>query len=128
MSATLFKGPLTGSFVPSTAMLMQGDRVSLDFSLVTVGVTTAVEWYMEFGDTPACGFRETAEEDVAGGVVGMPKVVRTFRENGGALLAAGTSKMTVQFVRKHQFVRLQLRVASGAATATITAPFGTLAT
>lgn len=130
---TIFNGALTGSFVPSNPFVIQGERITLDFqAVVTVG-TVSIAFYLEFAsENPlAAGtrwFREVAEEDAGDGVVAMPKVIRTFEENGGAALAIGTHRLSCHFVRAHQFGRIQSRVTgAGAAALTVFAPFGIVA-
>lgn len=108
---------------------MVAERVAVDFTLV-VTVPAKVDWFLEFTrqNPLAAGapfFQEIAEEDIGGGVTHMPKVIRDFQENGGALLAAGTHRLTAQFVRAHDIARLQIRASVGTVTrATIEAVFG----
>lgn len=132
MSVQIFKGVLTGSFVASQVLMLNGDKATFDFTLVTTGAPTSVDWYMAFGDSPAaCDFREVEQTDadpaVNPGAILMPKIVRSFAELGGAALANGTHKLSAQFQVKHAFVRLYLRVSAGACNATVTAPFGSIA-
>lgn len=109
---------------------MPGNRCVLDFDL-TVTVLANVEWYLEWtsdspNDASARLRREVAEEDIGGGVVRMPKVVRNFQENGGAALAAGTHRLNCQFVKEGQFFRIQIRAQAGTVTrAIVSTPFGT---
>lgn len=124
MSASLFKGKLIGSFRASQSLLIAANTVTLDWQIVSSGGPTTLQWYMEFSDDNADWHRELAEEDTGSGVVSMTVVVRTFHENGGAALADGTHKLNAQFVRRAQFVRVQMRVTAGAAQVTLTAPFG----
>lgn len=127
----LFNAALTAGFVSSNPFLMQGERVTIDFDIVSSAGPTAVEWYLEFADgsenplgSSARWRREVAEEDAAGGIVSMPKVVRTFKENGGANLADGTHRVSCQFQRSAQFCRFQIRASAGAAVVRASAPFG----
>jgi len=112
--------------------MITAEKVVLDF-LATVTAVAAIDWFLEFtGDNPndaaAVWSRELAEEDAGGGVVAMPKVVRTFKENGGANLAIGVHPMSCQFVRTHKSCRLQARVnavpAAGAASLLVSTQFG----
>lgn len=131
MSLTLFKKSLTGSFVPSSALLINGRDITFGFEIVVSTAPAAVEWYLEFSELPDPAgkwFREIAEEDVGLGVVRTPTVVRTLMDNGAATLAIGTHLLDAEVHRRRQFVRMQLRLASGGpATAEVTAPFGTIA-
>jgi hypothetical protein len=110
-------------------MLLSDGALSVDFELTTSGGPTTIQWYPEFArDNPLVSttkwYRELAEEDVGAGVVNMPKTIRGFQENGGAGLADGVHYVSAQLVRRHLFVRLQMRVTAGAASAVATAPFG----
>ena len=105
--------------------------MSLQWTLVTTGGPTTVNYYLEFtdenpNDSASAWFREVDEADNGTGTVKMSKVVRTFAENGGASLADGTHQLSCQFVRQAQFVRLQVSVSAGAAVVTIDAPFGSI--
>ncbi len=132
MSATIFKGALTSSFVASQVLMLNGDKAAFDFELATTGAPASIEWYMAFGDSPStCEFREVdqtdADPETNPGAVLMPKIVRTFSELDGAGLANGTHKLSAQFQIRHAFVRLYMRVSAGACRATVTAPFGSIA-
>lgn len=126
---TLFNGALTASFVAGPPMLLSDGALSIDFELTTSSGPTTVLWYPEFArDNPLVAatkwYRELAEEDVGNGVVNMPKAIRDFQENGGAGLADGTHYVSAQLIRRHLFVRLQMRVSTGVASVVATAPFG----
>lgn len=132
----VFNRVLTGAFVAGTPFFITAEKVVLDF-LATVTVLAAIDWFLEFtGDNPlsaaAVWNQELAEEDAGGGVVAMPKVVRTFKENGGANLAIGTHSLSCQFVRTHKYCRIQARVnavpAGGAASLQVSTQFGIPAT
>ena len=103
---------------------MQAERMTFDFEFTVAAGGSTVEWYMEFTsenpNAPTTRWkREVAEEDIGGGVVHMPNVVRDF------VLLAGAAARSCQFVRAHRFCRLQIRVSAGAATSVrIDAPFG----
>jgi hypothetical protein len=130
MAITIFNAALGGAFVASQPILMQGERVSLDFDIAVTAGPCTVEWFLEFatGNPLAPGAlwrREVAEEDIGGGVTNMPKVVRKLLENGGAGLAVGTHRLSAQAIRAHQFFRIQMRVALGAASAVAHSVFGT---
>jgi hypothetical protein len=128
MSVTIFNKRLTSSFQPSLALMLSASEVTLDFHLVVAAVAGTVQWYLEFSADPAGRWsREVAEEDVGLGVVKMPEVIRTFMDNNGATLAIGTHDLDVEFRRRQQFVRIQLRDTTGTTDATVVAPFGTLA-
>lgn len=129
MSIQIFRGPLTDVFQPTRALTIAGQRITFDFLLEVSALASKVEWYMEFGEDPDPAgdwFRELAQEDPSTGNVAMPKIVRSIEENGGAALAVGVHLVDVEFERKQQFVRLQVRKTIGGATvaATIKAPFG----
>jgi len=128
----VFNRALTGVFVAGTPFVMVAEKVVLDF-LATVTALAAIDWFLEFtGDDPndaaAVWNQELAEEDAGGGVVAMPKVIRTFKENGGANLAIGTHSLSCQFVRTHKCCRIQARVnavpAAGAASLQVLTQFG----
>ena len=112
---------LTGSFVPSRYVLIPAEKLTLAFHLVTSGGPSTVSWFPEFSDDLTTWFREVAEEDAAGGIVLMPKTIRTFADNAGTQLADGTHDLSVQLVRQGKFARLQMLVSAGAATAEVTA-------
>lgn len=128
MSVVLFnaRALVAGTFNPSAPVLLQGDHLVIDFTLVIGTAATQVRWYIEYAeDDPNSAntlwFRELAEEDNGGGQVDMPIVIRSFRDNGGANLPAATYQVSVQFVRKHKFARLQAEIVAGGGTCTMTA-------
>lgn|SRR5574341_30088 len=121
MSVVLFNGTLTGSFAASRYVLLPSDKLTLAFQLVTSTGPSTVRWFPEFSDDLVTWFREIAEEDAAGGVVLMPKTIRTFADNAGTQLADGTHNLSVQLVRQGKFARIQMTVTAGAATALVTA-------
>lgn len=118
----LFNAPLTGAFQPTKPFLITGSKVVLDFEFDIAGT---VEWYKEFAseDPNAAStiwHREVAEEDVGGGITNMPPVVRNF------VLTTGNLNRDCEFVRTHQFCRVQIRVTSVAPLprAIVRTPFG----
>jgi len=123
----IFSGPLTNAFQASLPFSMSGENTVFDWSIVVAntvtppGTAASLEWYPEFtsGDPNAAAtlwYRETAEEDLGNGNVRMPKTVRRFTEEGSDVpLAEGTHRLDTQFVRRHNFGRLQLRTAVGSA-------------
>lgn len=124
MTVSLLQNVLlpVGSFVASNPVLIKGERLVLDFAIVVAGGATGVQYFLEFAQADPNAattnwFREAAEEDQNNGVVQMSKVIRTFKENGGANLAIGTHRITSTFVREHKFARLQAGVAAGGGTA-----------
>lgn len=125
VSVELFNGALGAAFAPTRYLLLSGERLALDFDITVAGAPATVEWFMEFtsqnpSDPATSWHREVAEEDIGGGVTHMPVVVRDF-----AALAAGTTRLSAQFIRAHDFVRLQMRAAVGAVpNLAVTAPFG----
>lgn len=130
MAVRLFNAALGAAFIPSSALLISGTKVALDFQL-TVTTLAQIEWYPEFAsDAPATAIwhREVAEEDIGNGDVRMPKAIRRFTEFGGTLLASGTHNLSVQLERTHQIFRIQMRIVTGAASVQVWAPFGTIAT
>lgn len=121
MAARLFTNQvLTTSFVASKVFAISGERITVDWLAVVTTAPTEIQWYFEFGSDLTNFFREVDEEDLGDGNVDMSKVVRSFKENGGALLAAGTHRLSTQFVRRHQFCRMQARIVAGGGAATIT--------
>ena len=139
MTIQIFNGKLTTSFQPTQAYMLVGETAVFDFDLVVAniavpGTPARVEWYAEYtsADPNAVAtkwYRELAEEDIGNGDVRMPVVVRRFSTNGGdAPLSEGTYAFDAQFTRKHNFVRLQVRVAPAGAdncTLRVNVPFGT---
>jgi hypothetical protein len=126
----LFNAPLAAAFQPSKPMLMSGERITLDFFISFIGPgiqPSKTEWYLEFTSddptaTSAKWARETAEEYTTGGVTHMPVVLRDFPDVGS---------FSAHFIRAHQFVRVQIRDASGFLPpnlfALVRSPFGILA-
>ena len=119
---TVFSGALGAGFAAGTPFFLYQDNtyVVLDFEAV-VTVAASIEWFLEFtsgnpNDVGAEWYQETAQEDAGGGVVGMPKVLRTLQANGGGTLAAGTHRVSTQFVRKHLYARIQVRQSAGTVT------------
>jgi hypothetical protein len=125
MSTILFNGPLSGSFVPTKAIALVAQKLTLDFEIAASGGPTTVQWYVEFADAPTGPwFREIAQEDSGQGQVLMPAVVRTFANTGGMSLTDGTYRFDAELVRQQRLARVQLAVGSGAAKVKVTAPFG----
>jgi len=109
----IYDAAAQAAFTPSKPFLIVAERVTLDwFFDKTAGVSTAkVEWFLEFtSDDPlsvaARWAREVAEEDIGNGVTHMPPVVRDFAD-----IPTGQTKRSTQFVRSHQFVRVQIKLA-----------------
>lgn len=131
MSIELFNAALPVSpaaYAQTSAFHIEGERFAVDVEL-TVGTAGPVDFYLEYSEeNPSSGrwFREIAEEDQGGGVTEMPLVVRTLRAEGSpfANLAAGTHRVTLQFIRTHKFGRINMRMRSGAASARIVSVFG----
>ena len=121
MSVVIFNGTLVAGFVPTKYVLLPADKLTLAFHLVTSGGPSTVRWFPEYSDDLVTWSREVAEEDAAGGVVLMPKTIRTFADNAGTQLADGTHDLSVQLIRQGKFARLQVQVAAGASTAIVTA-------
>lgn len=125
----VFDGALTGGFVATKPLLMTADTIVYDM-IATVSVLAKIEFFLEFtSDNPldplAFWSREVSEDDAGNGVVHMPMVVRDLQVNGGTGLPIGVSKVTLQFVRKHRCVRMQVRAAVGTVTELqVLAPFG----
>jgi hypothetical protein len=126
----IFDSVLGAAFEPSDPFMISADRVVLDWLIVVTGEDlTQIEWYIELAsDDPnavaTTWFREVAEQNTVGpGTTNMPKVVRIWREADGTLLAPGTHAVDAELTRSHQFCRVQVRVAAGAGTARIFAPF-----
>lgn len=124
MGVQIFNQTLTGSFEPSSSVLLNLDRWSLLFKLVVTGGATAVQFYFEFSEDLITWFHEIDEQDIGNGVVSQAKVVRTFKENGGANLAIGTHNLSGQYPRQAKFARLQMAASGGTAVATVTSQFG----
>jgi len=138
MAIQLFNGALTNSFQATGSFLISGENITLDCALTIANVAVPgtpgqIEAYLEFtsSDPNALAttwYRECAEEDLGNGNIRMSKVVRRFAEEGSDVpLAEGTHNIDLQFVRKHAFCRLQIRVAPGGAdkcSAIVTTVFG----
>ena len=127
--ALLFNGPLTANFQSSQPLLIEGDRVVLDFVLNIPGPgPVSVQWYPEFTklnpyDLATPWFRETAEEDLGNGDVRMPLSIRRFSTQGAdASLPAGVYYLDAEFRRIHMFCRI--RILGLGCTAQVFAPFG----
>lgn len=126
----IFDSVLGTDFEVSEPFLISADRVVFNWVIEVSGDTLAkVDWYLELAsddpnDPATLWFREVAEQNNGtDGVVPMPIVIRTWRMNDGTLLAAGTYQLAALLTRSHQFGRVQVRAAQGAATAKIFAPF-----
>lgn len=127
---------LTAADVASKTVMLPGERLTLDFTLVVdaAAAPAQVNWFIEYSrDNPLAVaplpvyFREVAEEDVGSGVVNMVRVLRTFRLNGGALLPEGTHRFTLMFIRHHKIIRLQASlVGAGEVRLTVEEPFATI--
>jgi len=120
---TLFNGKVPASYTPSKGIQITARRVTLRFAVTVTGAPTTVQWYLEFSGDAQTWFRETAEEDQGGGAVSMPAVVRTLQYVDGTDLPVGTTKLSLQFIRDEQLVRVQLACA-GTATVKLTTPYG----
>ena len=118
---------LAAGNTPSKGLLLVGDTLTLNFKLVCTGGPSTVTMFLEFSEDNTNWFQEVAEEDAGKGVVSMPKVVRTFADNNGTTIADGTFSVSGQFKRRAQFARVQMAVTAGNCTATVTAPYGQLA-
>jgi hypothetical protein len=121
VSVVIFNGTLVAGFVATRYVLLPADKLTLAFHLVTSGGPSTVRWFPEYSDDLATWSREVAEEDAAGGVVLMPKTIRTFADNAGTQLADGTHDLSVQLIRQGKFARLQMQVSAGASTAIVVA-------
>jgi hypothetical protein len=127
---TIFNAALGAAFAPSRPFLLNGDKLVFDFDIVVAaGPDAVIEFFEEFAsdnplDPNTRWYRQTAEEDIGGGVVHMPIVVRDFQKNGTGPLPPGTHRLSVPLVRTHHFCRLQIRITAGFATANIVVPFG----
>lgn len=116
---------LGAGYTASQSMLISGGALTLDFSLNCSGGPSTVKFYLEFSEDNSVWYAEVAEEDAGAGVVSMPKVVRTFADNGGTTIANNpTFNVSCQFTRRAQFARVQMAVTAGACTVTsLKAPF-----
>jgi hypothetical protein len=115
MSDAIFSGALATGFQPSSPILIEGEKITLDFKIAIIGsATRRVQWYFEFAegnpyDASTLWFPETAEENVGNGDVRMPIAIRRFSSNStDADLSPGTHYRSAQFQRRHKFARLQL--------------------
>lgn len=111
----IFQGPLTANFQPSAAVLIESEKVVLDFELVIPGANPVqVQWYPEYAwgspaDPATRWFRETAEEDIGNGDVRMPPSIRRFSTYGAdGDLPTGIYRLDVELRRTHKFCRIQL--------------------
>jgi hypothetical protein len=113
----------------SKGLLVTSGAVTLDFLLACSGGPSTVTFFLEFSEDNIKWFTEVAEEDGGGGVVLMPKVVRTFADNNGVSIADNPAfAVSCQFTRRAPFVRVQMAVSAGVCVVTsLTAPYGTLA-
>lgn len=129
----LFEAQLTAVNQATPAFMITGDHCVLDFDF-DVSVLATIEWFLEFTpDNPnvipqaqTTWHREVSEENAGGGVVSMPNVVRTFPAVAVGNRAANTAQARdAQFVRTHQFARIQIRASAGTVErARIRVPFG----
>ena len=117
----LFKRTLTTAYQPTAAFAINAFELTLLWeAVVAAGTAGSIEWYLEFSDDNVKWYREVAEEDVGGGVVGMPLVVRTFKANGGAALPAGaTTRMDTEFRRRNALCRVQVKASAGSVQLTL---------
>lgn len=115
---------LTSSYVTSEPAYVVANKIDLAFTAIVTTAAT-IQWYLEFGDQPfgpnEAWFREVSEEVAAGGVVTNAIALRSFAQNGGGTLAAGTHRMSLQFERIAPFFRVSARVSAGAAALQIQA-------
>ena len=138
MALTIFKGSLTTSFQASSPFTIVGENIVLDMAIVVAniavpGTAGRIEWYYEFATTDpnaatTTWYREVSEEDIGNGDVRMNEVVRRFAVNAAdAPLTEATHNLDMQFNRRHNFGRIQIRVAPGGAdncSATVLSVFG----
>lgn len=126
----LFKGALSNAFKASSWLLIQGHQLTFTWQLTVATGGAQVQFYLEFSDDPTLTAptvsREVDEQDTGNGSITMSKVIRTFQESGGGSLAAGTQTLSTQFVRQAPYARVQVQVASGAATLILTSSSGSL--
>ena len=126
----MFNGTLGAGFKASSWLQIAAEEVTLAFHLATSTGPTAINWFLEFSDDPTpkspIASREVDEQDTGNGVITMSKVLRTFKENGGANLADGTHDLSAQFTRQAPYVRFQIQVTTGAATAKVTSSTGSI--
>ncbi len=127
---TLFDAVPGSGFAPTQPFQVSADRVILNWTAV-VTVAAGIQWYLEFTDENPIDpntvwNREVAEEDVGSGVTHMPLVVRDFQNfSNGLGLPVGTTGISTNFVRQANFIRAQIKLASGTVTRLkVTVPFG----
>jgi hypothetical protein len=127
MAFSIFNGALTNTYQPTNPVDMAGEHIVLDWALTIAnlltpaGTAATVQFYFEYASTDpnaatTVWYRETTEEDIGNGDVRMNKAVRRFSEQGADLpLAEGSHQVDMQFNRKHNYFRLQVRTAVGSA-------------
>ena len=129
MGVQIFNGPLTGSFVPSQAIILVGESLVFDFTF-TVAVAAKVAFYIEYTegnpfDAATVWSREVDEVASGSGVVAMSEVVRTLQAAGGGNFGAGVQSVSAQFVRRHMYARIRISASVGTiSNMLVTAPFG----
>lgn len=125
-STTILDASLSTSYTPSPPFIIVARGIDLAFRLLVTGSADAeVQWYFEFSDgTPKISqaewFQEVAQ-NVAGGHVSMPAVVRTFYRADGSKLApaADPYRFSANFERGQKIARIQMRALTGAVKATV---------
>lgn len=130
MSVSLLSGVVLGAGnTASKGLLIDGDKVTLDFLLNCSAGPSTVTFFLEFSEDNVNWFAEVAEEDAGKGVVSMPKVLRTFADNNSTAIANNAAfAVSCQFTRLAPIVRVQIAASAGTVVLTnLTAPFGSLA-
>lgn len=121
---TLFKKALTTGYVMSQPLAIDSDDLTLFFTMVLSGGPTTVDFFLEYtdenpNDSASTWYQEVDEVDNGTGGVTHNIVTRTF----GAL-ADGSYNLALQFTRRAQYARIQIKADVAGGLATIIAPFG----
>jgi hypothetical protein len=123
---SIFNAALTNAFQASDPFTITGEAIVLDMllsvaNIAVPGTAARIEWYFEFASddpnaTTTNWYREVAEEDIGNGDVRMSTVIRRFATNASdAPLPEATYRFDMQFARRHNFCRIQIRVLAGGA-------------
>lgn len=127
----IFAGAATSAFQASSPIQIVGEKISLDFQFVVTDVAAQIQFYLEYtaGNpfAPATPwYAEMTEELQDYGVVRTAPTLRQFYLTGGADLAIGTHNFNQEFVRVHQYARIQLRALTGTVRASVTSVFNSI--
>lgn len=115
----IFSGALSTTFQESKGLIIELERIVLDFELI-VAVPATVEWYLSFLDgelVPAAKwYREASNEAGVNGTVKNVQILRTLEPTGGGAFAVGTHLVTVEVPRRQQLTKAAFRAPVGSAS------------